>query len=359
MQTLSTFTTPSLCTNSNFTKEEVIPATPTSLTSSLRGAARENDDFSIDCLFSLACENSRAGQQAASFLFDLYTGKEIGHPDLPEQLAKDSLKFFEIISERNKNRPLNDAWPIPEKILIMAGFACQRETQQHENILVRINNNELIHSYLYDGEPGCFFDTNRLISASEIQSVTRQLNDNNQGITFHETTALDADEVNNNHIPEKLFSILVSMEAGGGQKLSGGDFIPLLIRDHWVLFGLKTGDEGQRTAVLFDSDANLREGEIDFLRTLADYAGAENFLPLSAKLQEYAPNACAVFVCKAMTCIANEPAAPAEVTLQAFIDTFVALTATEQARFNKQGRAELYGSLLDTLAPTAQIGQEP
>ncbi|WP_376744466.1 hypothetical protein [Sodalis praecaptivus] len=325
----------------------------------MKNSARRNDDFSIDYLFTLACENIDAGQEAASFLFDLFTGKEAGHPDLPEQLGRDSLKFFDIVNDRNKEKLPSEAWKVPDKVLIMAGYTCQRDTQQYQDILASIDNNALINCCTYGNEHRSFFDSNRLISSSEIQSATSKLNGNNAGLTFSDTTAISAEDITTKNIPQNLLSTLLNIDENGNQTPSVGHFIPLLIRDHWVLFGLSTSNAGQTTAVMFDSQDSLKPEEVDFWRTLADFAGAEHFLPVSAPLQHHAPNARAVFVCHAMLSIAKDPTAPADETLQAFVESFLALTDEEQARFNKHARAELYGNVLDTLSLDRGVRLEP
>ncbi|WP_406706993.1 hypothetical protein [Sodalis sp.] len=318
----------------------------------LKNAARNNDDFSIDALFTLACENSPAGLEAESFLFDLYTGKEAGHPDLKEQLGKDSLKLCEIVQGRNKNKTPEEAWSIPDKILIMAGFETQERSQQREEILEEINKNINFCACVDDGEPvsSSFFHTNRLITSAELDSISKSLNSKEGGLKFHDAVEIPATAIDNEHIPPNLLSTLLNIDDKGKQRPSSGDFIPLLFRGHWVLFGLSTTDLGDKSAILFDSTNYLNNKEINFIQTLTEFLGANKVSVVQESLQENAPNACGLFVSNAMKHIAKNPKKTPYESLTKFVKSFSELNSTEQMLFNQRGRAELYGSLLDNVS---------
>lgn len=318
----------------------------------LKGAARNNDDFSIDALFTLACENSPAGLDAESFLFDLYTGKEAGHPDLKEQLGKDSLKLCEIVQKRNKNKTSEEAWSIPDKILIMAGYETQEKSQQREEILEEINKNVNFCACVDDGAPvsSSFFHTNRLITSAELDSISKSLNSKEGGFKFHYAVEISATVIDNEHIPQKLFSTLLNIDNKGKQIPSSGDFIPLLFRGHWVLFGLSTTDSGDKSAILFDSKNYINNKEINFIKILAEFLGANKVSFVKEPLQQNTPNACGLFVSKAMKFIANDSSKTPYDSLTEFVKSFLELNNTEQMLSNRRGRAELYGSLLDNVS---------
>ncbi|WP_063657362.1 hypothetical protein [Candidatus Arsenophonus triatominarum] len=318
----------------------------------LKSAARNNDDFSIDCLFTLACENSPAGLEAESFLFDLYTGKEEGHPYIKEQLGKDSLKLWEIVQGKNKNTIPEEAWSIPDKILIMAGFETQERSQQREEILEEINKNVNFCVCVDDGEPvsSSFFHTNRLITSAELDSISKSLNSKEGGFKFHDAVEIAATAIDNEHIPQKLLSTLLNIDNKGKQIPSLGDFIPLLFRGHWVLFGLSTTESGDKSAILFDSTNYLNNKEMNFIKTLAGSLGTNEISVVKESLQENAPNACGLFVSNAMKSIANNLNKTPYGSLTKFVKSFLELNNTEQMLFNQRGRAELYGYLLDNVS---------
>ncbi|MGG2142115.1 hypothetical protein [Symbiopectobacterium sp. RP] len=318
----------------------------------LKSAARNNDDFSIESLFTLACEKSSAGLEAESFLFDLYTGKEAGHPDVKEQLGKDSLKLCEIVQGRNKNKTPEEAWSIPDKILIMAGFETQERSQKREEILEEINKNINFCASIDNGDKvsSSFFDTNRLITSAELDSTSKLLNNKESGFRFHDAVGIPAIATDDESIPKNLLTNLSNIDHKGKQTSLSGDFIPLLFRNHWVLFGLSKTDSGDKSAILFDSANYLDDKEMKFIQKLTEFLKVNEVLVVQESLQENAPNACGLFVSNAMKSISNNSNKKPYESLANFVKSFSELNNTEQMFFNQRGRAELYGYLLDNLS---------
>ncbi|MCU5773863.1 hypothetical protein N5923_09740 [Erwiniaceae bacterium BAC15a-03b] len=323
------------------------PAPVAQLDEGLKHRARNNDAFIIDYLFTLACENSPLATAAESFLFDLYTGKE-GEASQPLriQLGKDSLKLYEIVQARNE-KCTDDRWEIPAKMLIMAGFETESLSNLREDIVADIRQQlpqQLSNVIGHEDYPinSAIFDNNRYITSAELDSISAVLNHKQSRVTFHDAIGIPEAGADRDALTTRMAANFSHHNQPG----FAVDFKPLLFREHWVLFGTFTANDGQRMSIVFDSLACLNPDEKAYLERLASDSSP---LFLQANLQDNAPNACGLLVAKAMQAIADNPGEP-EQALQKFIDKFRALDNSEQLRFNTHGRAELYGVLLDNLS---------
>ena len=129
-----------------------------------------NDASTVsDCLFTLACSGTEHGQKIAALLFSLYADDDF-HPEIlsdalselvssgtenekaialfllpyrgqhfpsKEKLGQDSLKLYEIVSNRNAfgfERGLN-SWVIPDNLLAMAAFEARGGDVTYEIML--------------------------------------------------------------------------------------------------------------------------------------------------------------------------------------------------------------------------------
>ncbi|MBP2168935.1 deubiquitinase [Erwinia toletana] len=318
----------------------------------LKQRARNNDNFSIDYLFTLACENSLQSPEAESFIFDLYTGKQGVTADnqLSVQLGKDALKMVEIVQARNKQKPAHDQWQIPIKILMMAGFETNSLSSLRENIVADIKRQlppQLTNAISDNGYQidSAIFDPNRYITSAELDSVSGLLNRKQSRVAFHNAIGIPEAEPH-------CGALITQMAAGLSHNNQPGfavDFKPLLFREHWVLFGTYTRSDGQKQSIVFDSLDYLNASEKAWLDRLAGASDTSSPLFLQKNLQENAPNACGLLVAKAMQAIADNPSEP-EQALQKFIQEFSALDNSEQQLFNLRGRAEMYGALVDNLS---------
>nr|WP_148297141.1 hypothetical protein [Candidatus Sodalis pierantonius] len=183
-----------------------------------------------------------------------------------------------------------------------------------------------------------------------MDSVSKSLNSKEGGLKFHDAVEIPATAIDNEHIPQKLLSTLLNIDNKGKQIPSLGDFIPLLFRGHWVLFGLSTTNSGDKSAILFDSTNYLNNKEMNFIQRFSEFLGANEVSVVQESFQENAPNACGLFVSNTMKYIERNPNKTPYESLTKFVKSFSELNSTEQMLFNQRGRAELYGSLLDNVS---------
>ncbi len=310
----------------------------------LQSFAKLNDTESIEYLFTLTChQKSPEGKEAERFLFDLYTGKESGHSDLKKQLGKDSLRLYELIKARNNNsrRTNKNIYAIPEKILLMAAFEAANEAPLQNEIFDHLKNLDafvLVDDSAHPATPS-LFHTNRFITEPELSKISSILNQEQDKFYFHNARTIE--NVPNLDISHQDNQVL--------QDSHMRQFIPLLFRDHWILFGIFALGNQDKKAVVFDSLAYLNDDEKTQLHALARQYGVATNPPVtffSKNLQENAPNACGLLVTKAMRSISKSPLSPIN-ALEDFIAQFEQHDHEEQQLFNRNGRAEMLATLIE------------
>lgn len=321
----------------------------------LQNSARNNDDLSIEYLFTLAFEDSLLGKEAERFLFDLYTGKESAHSCLPQQLSKDSLRLYEIVEARNASNPTNETWKFPDKLLIMAGFSAQSDSQVRADIVDKINQNiPILSAYVEvttaqsEGLDNSFFAINRLVTAAEINAVTQQLTKVSTRFHFLDSQAISTSDVENKHCSPELIRKFNDPD----YRDSLGKFIPLLFRGHWVLFGVTVSNSGDKNAVLFDSSNGLTAQERTFILELSDQINAKETTFIDQNIQTHLPNACGLLVSKAQEWLAKNPEREPATILSNFSDHIQSTPAENLEIFNQHSRAEMYGNIIDWIRNT-------
>ncbi len=344
----------------------------------LKERARRNDTASIEYLFTLACEAGDRGSEAEDFLFDLYRGKEPGDNGLREQIGKDSLRLFTLVQQRNQNtrRESTDIWELPVSLLLMAAFEAQSGSEQQAELFEKLMNSSPFLHYANDLEENTAASalaTNRFISAAEIDAFSNAL-EVDSTLTLYPAAQVSQSEVTDSN-QRRVLLLQKSPDAdsrrmsfGGACDASDGipasepaaSFIPLLFRDHWILFGWFINADEQKEAIVLDSLHYLNKDEKNYLVDLAHRCGVgqqHGVTFIDDNLQENAPNACGLIVAKAMESLAGDSlprvgkAYPTE-TLRSFAGQFAANSIDsieEQRLFSRHGRAELYAIMARSL----------
>ncbi len=344
----------------------------------LKERAKRNDTASIEYLFSLACEDSEGGNEAEKCLFDLYRGKEPGDTRLREQLGKDSLRLFTLVQQRNQNarRESTDLWELPTSLLIMAAFEAHSGSEQQAELFGKLQNSSTFLRYVNESEENTAVSalaTDRFISAAEIDAFSSALGADST-FTIYPAANVSQREVDDRDHRRVLLSLgspdadSRRMSFGGANDAADGipafeptaGFIPLLFRDHWILFGWFINADEQKEAIVLDSLRYLNNDEKNYLVNLAHRCGVgqhQGVTFIDDNLQENAPNACGLFVAKAIESLAGEShrrggkTYPTE-TLRSFAGQFSAThlgNIEEQRLFNHHGRAELYAIMARSL----------
>ncbi|KQN47593.1 hypothetical protein ASE93_09875 [Serratia sp. Leaf50] len=326
----------------------------------------------IDSLFTCACGGKgydlTEAKKAETFLFELYTGK-VDCKNLEEtqvQLVDKSLDMFEKIQNQNAyvqsrndnktelpdnhpDKPLEILWEIPAKLLLMAGFqpAQEQDIDVKEEIAHRLNRTTNLKAYLNDNNSDLdksLFDSNRLIQAAELNAVASHLN-NKKGnlVRFHDP--LSALTEGSEHLidPNTIDTFTTRFKT---------NFAPILLEQHWYLFGTIKSDDNTRSALVFDSknggkDREVAKAYFSSLATACGVTGSPEFI--SENLQDNAPNACGLFVAKAMEALTEVKNQKYAEELKERVQHFQQQSVGYQQAFNWRGRAELFDTLNENI----------
>ncbi|ASV34065.1 hypothetical protein GWK90_08620 [Candidatus Hamiltonella defensa] len=344
------------------TNDPVLVGNPSSSVSSNTSvASKEFKNFNkndIKELFKKACQkdNQQEAQEAENLLFDLYTvnkdNKNLSkfetkkYYPLQEYLGKESLRYYE------KHKLC-----LPNKLLIIAGF--HNKKSEHDQMIGKIESglDEILPLYMNFSESDVKedlivserlsssfnFNDDRFLNHCEIAFFCAELSKKSRQFKFLEPRCLPTSKDN---LIEELK--IPHHDISDKNKIYG-NFVPLLFRtNHWVLFGVFSKGN-KKTAVLFDSLNYLNDNELKEIKELSDKLVAKPDDPghIKKNLQKNAPNACGIFVQKAMELIAEDSNIEPNITLSRFADGFIKMPKEQQEMFNKSRRALSYSKLLD------------
>ncbi|EIC84476.1 deubiquitinase SseL [Serratia sp. M24T3] len=361
----------------------------------LEWRAVSNDPSSndaIDMLFTYACGglhineventniNDKNAKRAESFLFNLFTGKKFcaNQLEMQKTLEDKSLDLFELVEEQNRLHGDNIAeyWVIPTKLLIIAGFKSPYGDEDHRpNVSKKLNQNiafnaifesnaETVAPLAGDNASEAraenaaniadkeLFLTNRYIHAAELDAFSKKLNADypNPNIKFHEAREIKI--TNSNGINEPIFDNLLTRSfINNSARDFTANFAPILLNDHWYLFGTYYDQNGIKSALIFDSQAKVNSEQTKgYFDKLAEECGVIGDMPpISEELQGNVPNGCGLFVAKAMENLAAANNDKYALTLRNWTRAFELESEEYQQLFNRQGRAELINTLGDAL----------
>ncbi|MEG3134870.1 hypothetical protein SC206_14995 [Rouxiella sp. T17] len=345
----------------------------------------------VDSMFTIACGGRKAtkaeAKQAEVFLLGLHSsGSTRKYAVLEKMLVEEKcLELFELVQQQNKtvteennNNPHNAPeilWKTPNSFSIIAGFQPPRvaaegdwdwdpETENADtprivdnrvNIANRLNDNLSLVNYVYEGPETIgrsLFTANRLISASELDSFAYKINQGNSDIenkpyfyggwkpnvTIDKNgPALDMDTI-------KIGNFSV------GEAKKAANFSPILLNNHWYLFGtFYDGDKKQ--AIVFDSKSSSHKKlEEKYFKKLAVECGVTDKPTfIAANMQDNAPNACGLFVAKAMEKLSQHESSNYKSALNDWANDFISQPTEFQEAFNRQGRKELMLAMNETI----------
>lgn len=146
-------------------------------------------------------------------------------------------------------------------------------------------------------------------------------------------------------------------------------FVPLDAGDHWVSLVVHKDGADKTKAVFFSSAKGYYDGRarasgeldpdgkdiIEWVRGVgADLAQAlelakDKITVIELDMQRHAPNGCGVFTVEAFKRVSANPTNPGK-ALTDFKDEFARKRQDEQARFNIDGRRQMFGALIDAAA---------
>lgn len=346
----------------------------------INAAIYDMDEFAVDLLFHLANHNlsfsseddnlAKLREKSIQALFDLYTGKaECKTKSLSEVRATLSEKSaflysqLEVINKECQEKKEEPFLKMHPKCLIMAGFAA-KESDEKKGYINLLKEEDNIANLIYDlKSENTLFCHNRYVIDIEIDVFSRQINSSKENKNFYLHKCAPIHSRTSENLRGNLFDYIgVSAEnirkIRADKKLDKkNQMIPLCIGDHYIMLGLFTSATGIRSSFIFDSlgkydvyDKFDEWVKKDIRQLIAAYGAENEPLIFKTPIQdtEDTPNACGVFVAKAMQKLACSPDTDhPDATLERFIEEFAAQESAKKAIFNLAGRAELLAAVVD------------
>lgn len=367
----------------------------------IKNLAFYNDCASMEILFHLAHEkviDNVSGERATdamNYLFSLYMGKakapegglneeqknklkrpaeDTSEINMTTVLTRYSRRFIsqaqrlndKIASSQRHNKGDNSEQliDINEKVIIMAGFnedagANTYEVRDYENYLSDKVSPESAFN-LIQTDPNCksrhngetIFGLNRYIDTLEVDAFAKQYANGKPNFYVHPCRALTGQATQ--EITDTLFENSLHIITSDEHKHKN-HLLPLLVDDHFILLGLYTHPEERVCrCYIFDSmnkyiSIQKKDGvQNKISRLMTDYGITGEPVLLTKNIQDsgYTPNACGVFVAKAMQALLQDTGKPNEILVK-FIREFEDSHDTDKRLFNIRGRAELVLASLD------------
>lgn len=337
----------------------------------------------VDALFTSACGgngmNEREALRAENLLFNMYIGKAECSDPIKMQTAfqEKGLHLFELVEKQNELNPDPDQqWDIPAKLLIIAGFQKPHEEDHRPDIAEKLNlklnfssilenniavANEEENSQLVENRQASLTTTaykelflpNRFIHGAELDLFKEKLNSErvSNKIIFHDARKLEINSSGGN------FEIVNhELTTSGFSNASPDDykanFAPILLNDHWYLFGTYYDQNNIKSALVFDSRSSINHDIKDeYIYKLVEECNVEgDFHVISKEMQDNAPNACGLFVAKAMQQLEEADNGNYFETLENWSNEFESKSGEYQGLYNRRGRAELLNTLSDVIS---------
>ncbi|WAT04824.1 hypothetical protein O1V64_22780 [Rouxiella badensis] len=215
--------------------------------------------------------------------------------------------------------------------------------QSIEHLKNIVNNDETSNE-------NTIFDNNRFITSVEIDAFSKKLTDDlgktfSKTTLFHEARELPTDNATASQRLIELFDV-------NNRSTVKTHFVPLLLNEHWYLFGTFYDSTNTKQALMFDSMNGASDLEnYERFKKLAKDCGAEgNILTISKDLQTFCPDACGLFVAKAMEVVSKQTSENYQNALLKMSDDFLQTLDEEQHMFNLRGRAELLSALSEAIS---------
>lgn len=300
----------------------------------LKAAAKNGNAGSIDMLHNMALRKDSRGDDAEKVLYDLFTGNLEGRIGIRKDIQMASEKLCGLMSSvifKDKNPDFKE----PRAILYMAGHGAQAGSQMRNQLADR-----LIASGLDEKN---YWANNRYIDDVELSVSTKALMSNLTNYKVNAPVEL-----------EKISTLSLSLNemlgrAGLGDKdfLVQPEIFPLHVKDHWILFVAYKTSEGKAQRLVLDSKPPLKEASKTALSETDKLLGVEgDGHYVGRDLQEHVPNGCGLFVYQAIKTLVEDTRDDPLQVINQFVESFLNLTAEEQAACNTDWRETLLAAKL-------------
>lgn len=298
----------------------------------------ENGDQNcIDLLCNIALRNDDLGHKVEKILFDLFSGKKHGSPDIDKKINQDCLMLYQTANnDIAKNNTDFKKLHTPSILLYMAGSAENDFSKKLEIAHIIIGDQIAQTDEEQVGVENLWCGA-RMLSSDELAATLGLVQESpplsvNYPIgLIHPTTK---ENILRTHLLEKI--------AQSG--LSENEIFLINTGDHWLLcLFYKLAQKVK--CLIFNTYYDLNENTKQEIIEVAKIAGISesdevNFIEMN--LQNNVPNGCGLFCYHTIQLLSNAGQNDPATTLREFAENFLMLSIEEQTLFNTQTRRQIY-----------------
>ncbi|EOX8445976.1 SPI-2 type III secretion system effector deubiquitinase SseL [Salmonella enterica] len=307
--------------------------------------AENGNQNCIDLLCNLALRNDGQGHTVEKVLFDLFSGKKSGIPDIDKQISQSCLVLHQIAhTDITKN---NTEWKklhASSRLLYMAGSATSDFSKKIE-IAHKIVGDQLAQTDEEQVGVENIWCSARMLTSDELAAATSGLAQESPFLSVNYPIGLIHPITKENILSAQL------LEKVSQSGLSDNEVFLINTGSHWILCLFYKIAEKIK-CLIFNSHQDLDENikqEITEAAKVAGLAESEEVNFIEIYLQNNVPNGCGLFCYNTIQLLLNVGQNDPAIILREFAENFLTLSGEEQTRFNIQTRRQVHEHSLSSL----------
>ncbi|ECJ5868181.1 SPI-2 type III secretion system effector deubiquitinase SseL [Salmonella enterica subsp. salamae] len=299
----------------------------------------ENGDQNcIDLLCNLALRNDDLGHSVEKVLFDLFSGKRSGSPDIDKKINQACLVLHQIANnDITKNNAEWKKLHAPSRLLYMAGSATTDLSKKIE-IAHKIVGDQFAQTDEEQVGVENLWCNARMLSSDELASATLGLVQESPLLSVNYPIGLIHPTTKENILSTQL------LEKIAQSGLSDNEVFLINTESHWIICLFYKLAEKIK-CLIFNSYHNLNQNPKQEIIEAAKIAGIsenEDIDFIEMDLQSNVPNGCGLFCYHTIQLLLNAGQNDPATTLREFAENFLTLPVEEQALFNTQTRRQIH-----------------
>lgn len=304
----------------------------------LFSSVENGDQNCIDLLCNLALRNDNLGHRVEKFLFDLFSGKRSGSPDIDKKINQACLVLHQIASnDITKN---NTEWKklhTSSRLLYMVGSATTDLSKKIE-IAHKIMGDQFAQTVQEQVGVENLWYSARMLSSDELAAATQCLVQESPFLSVNYPIGLIHPTTEENILSTQL------LEKIAQSGLSDNEVFLINTGNHWIICLFYKLAEKIK-CLIFNSYHNLNENTKQEIIEAAKIVGIsenEDIDFIEMNLQNNVPNGCGLFCYHTIQLLSNAGQDDPATTLRDFAEKFLTLPVEEQILFNTQTRRQIY-----------------
>lgn len=304
----------------------------------LFSAVENGDQNCIDLVCNLALRNDDLGHSVEKILFDLFSGKRSGSPDIDKKINQACLVLHQIAN--NDIAKNNAEWKklhAPSRLLYMAGSATSDLSKKIE-IAHKIVGDQFAQTDEEQVGVENIWCPARMLSSDELASATTGLVQESPFLSVNYPIGLIHPATKENILSTQL------LEKIAQSGLSDNEVFLINTESHWIICLFYKLAEKIKCLIFntyYDLNENTKQEIIEAAK-IAGISENEDIDFIENNLQNNVPNGCGLFCYHTIQLLSNAGQNDPATTLREFAEDFLTLSVEEQALFNTQTRRQIY-----------------